>query len=348
MLFLLGHALEPYFGPFRLLTAYSFLIVGGTSVAFLSTLFLLPRFFPGLPTDRGRNFAVASAAAVGKPTGAGVVFVTLFALISVIFVPWDINQLLILALTVGAMVSGFLDDRSEHPWNEYLKGGLDLAISVAAAFLLYGQSSHIWLPFTTQTMDVSIWLFVPLATVLIWASINSTNCTDGVDGLSSTLVIVALLSLAAFLYLIVGDVEMSEYLLLPFYVDAADWAVMAFVLVGTLAGYLWHNAHPSKVLMGDAGSRALGFFTGVLVVVSGNPFMILTVSTVVLVNGGTGLLKVALLRFAKVRIFHDVRFPLHDHFRHAKGWSNSQVLLRFALIQILLIMVLLGMFIKVR
>lgn len=348
MLFLLGHSLEPYFGPFRLFTSHLFLIVSGTSISFIATLVLLPRFFGGLPRDRGRSFAVASAAAVGKPTGAGVIFITLFALTSVLVVPWDIRQLSVLALTVTAMVTGYLDDRSDEPWSEYIKGLLDLGISVAAAFLLYNDGNHIWLPFTAHEFDVSIIVFVPLATLLIWISINSTNCTDGVDGLSSTLVLLALLSLAAFLYLIIGIDYIAEYLLLPFYPDSASWAIMTFVLVGTLAAYLWHNAHPSTVLMGDAGSRALGFFIGVLVILSGNPFVILIVATVMLVNGGTGLLKVALLRFAKVRILHHIRFPLHDYFRHEKGWSNSQVLIRFALIQILLIIVLFGLFIKVR
>jgi phospho-N-acetylmuramoyl-pentapeptide-transferase len=348
MLFFLGQSLEPYFGPFRLLTSHLFLIVAGTSLSFVATLVLLPRFFDALPRDRGRSFAVASAASVGKPTGAGVVFITLYALISVLVVPWDFRQLMVLALTVAAMVSGYLDDRSDEPWNEYLKGFLDLGISVAAAFLLYEDGKHIWLPFTAREFDVSIFVFVPLATVLIWASINSTNCTDGVDGLSSTLLLLALISLAAFLYLIIGIDYIAEYLLLPFYPNSASWAIMTFVLVGALAAYLWHNAHPSTVLMGDAGSRALGFFLGVLVILSGNPFVIVIVATVMLVNGGTGLLKVALLRFAKIRIFHNVRFPLHDYFRHEKGWSNSQVLIRFALIQILLVIVLFGLFIKVR
>lgn len=123
---------------------------------------------------------------------------------------------------------------------------------------------------------------------------------------------------------------------------------MVFTLVGSLAGYLWYNAYPSVVLMGDAGSRAIGFFIGVCIILTGNPFMILLSSTVILVNGGTGLLKVALLRFAKIRILRSIRFPLHDHFRHVQNWSNSQVLVRFALVQILIGIVMFGVFIKVR
>jgi phospho-N-acetylmuramoyl-pentapeptide-transferase len=348
MLFLIGQALEPLFGPFRLLTSRLFLIVAGTTASFVLSFVLIPRAFPRLPSDRGRTFAVDGHVAKGKPTGAGIVFVSVFTLVSILVVPFGWRQLAILGLSYLAMLSGFFDDKSENPWSEYTKGAIDLGISLAAAFLLYDSQGVVWLPFAASPIHVSIFAYVPVATVLIWLSINSTNCTDGVDGLSSTLVLIALISLGAFLYLIVGDIEVSQYLLVPHYPAAASWAIMLLTLVGALAAYLWYNAYPSIVLMGDAGSRALGFIIGVAILLTGNPFMILLSSTVIVVNGGTGLLKVALLRFAKIRIFHTIRFPLHDHFRHTKNWSNSQVLIRFALIQILIVIVLFGIFIKVR
>lgn len=286
--------------------------------------------------------------AKGKPTGAGIVFILVFALVSLLMVPLGWRQVGVVALVVGAMLTGYLDDRSERSWSEYLKGALDLAISAGAAILLYGPNHLIWFPFVSAQVEVTIWVFVPIATILIWTSINSTNCTDGVDGLSSTLVLLALLSIGAFLYVIVGNTEISTYLLVPYYEGSQDWAIMVFTMVGALAGYLWYNAHPSVVLMGDAGSRALGFFIGVGIILTGNPFMILLTSAVILINGGTGLLKVALLRFARIRIFRSIRFPLHDHFRHTRNWSNTQVLVRFALIQILVVIATFGIFLKIR
>jgi phospho-N-acetylmuramoyl-pentapeptide-transferase len=348
MLYILGQQLEAVFGPFRLLTSRFFLIVGGTSIAFVLAFILIPRSFPWLPVDRGRGFAVDGHVAKGKPTGAGIVFILVFALVAVLIVPFGWRQLAIIALVCAAMLAGYLDDRSERPWSEYLKGLLDLLISAAAAALLYGPNHLIWFPFVATQVEVSFWVFVPIATVLIWVSINSTNCTDGVDGLSSTLVLLALLSIGAFLYVIVGNTEISSYLLVPYYDGSQDWAIMVFTMVGALAGYLWYNAHPSIVLMGDAGSRALGFFIGVGIILTGNPFMILLTSAVILINGGTGLLKVALLRFARIRIFHSIRFPLHDHFRHTRNWSNTQVLVRFALIQILVVIATFGIFLKIR
>ncbi len=113
-------------------------------------------------------------------------------------------------------------------------------------------------------------------------------------------------------------------------------------------GYLWHNAFPSKVLMGDAGSRALGFYIGVCVIVSGNPFLILATSSIILVNGGMGLLKVFLLRFFKIHIFEKIRFPLHDHMRKTRLWSPTQVLVKFMILQILITIAMIGLMFKVR
>jgi phospho-N-acetylmuramoyl-pentapeptide-transferase len=85
-----------------------------------------------------------------------------------------------------------------------------------------------------------------------------------------------------------------------------------------------------------------------LVLACGNPFLIVVVAGVVLVNGATGLLKVALLRFFKIGIFKNVRYPLHDHVRHNKGWSNTQVLVRFILLQAVVTPILLVLLLKIR
>ncbi|MFP4509494.1 MAG: phospho-N-acetylmuramoyl-pentapeptide-transferase [Spirochaetaceae bacterium] len=348
MLYQLGQMLTPVFGPFRLLTSYMFLITAGVTIAFFLTLFLLPKSVRLLPRDRGKEYAVQGSVGKGKPTGSGLAFISVFVVVSVLVVPFNMQQFSVIALTYVAMLTGFFDDRSERAWSEYVKAVLDLGIALVAAFVLIGSRSRIWLPFFAGEFTVPVVPFMILAVGILWLSINSTNCTDGVDGLSSTLAILGLLSIGIFLYFVAGHSEISEYLLIPHYPDAANWSVMTFVLVGCLSGYLWYNAYPSEIMMGDAGSRAVGFFLGVTVLIARNPFLILIVSTVILVNGGTGLVKVTLLRFFNIRILHSVRFPLHDHFRNMKEWSNTQVLVRFSLIQILLIIVLFGMFLKVR
>ncbi len=269
--------------------------------------------------------------------------------IQLLLLPLSLYVLGILVLTFLAMLSGYFDDRSVDSWGEYKKAFLDIVLALGASALLCEmQNVQIWLPFTTTIFSVPPIVFIPFGSILIWTSINCTNCSDGVDGLSGTLSVLAFATLGSILYFVVGHKDVSTYLLLPHYQDGAVWGMMAFSMVGCILGYLWYNANPSVLLMGDAGSRALGFLLGVFVIKSGNPFMILIVSAVLLVNGGTGLVKVALLRFLKLSLFRTIRFPLHDHVRHNKAWSNAQVLVRFSLIQVMIMIVLLVALLKIR
>lgn len=354
MLYYLGGLLKEYFGPARLLQSYAVLIVFVLYTAFVMTEGLLPKFYKFLPRDRGREFTLSKEAAKGKPTGSGVVFISFFVLLCVIFIPLDFLQAGALALTWFMMLTGYLDDRSTGGWGEYRKALLDLILCLAASFLLAhfmadaDGSLSFWLPFTSGTVKVPAWLYVLISTVMLWASVNTTNCTDGVDGLSSSLVLVALFTLAICFYIVFGHVNTSSYLLVPHLDSGASWGLMTFCLAGILMGYLWHNAFPSSVLMGDAGSRALGFYIGFCVMVSGNPFMFLVTSTIIFVNGGMGLLKVFLKRFFHISIFTNIRFPLHDHYRKNHGWSPTQVLIKFLIMQLLITMGFLGIFFKIR
>lgn len=341
--------LQQYFGPLRLLQSNTILIIIALYSGFIATALLIPKSFGQLPKDRGKEFSFGGNVAMGKPTGAGLVFITIFLFICLLITPMNNSQLAVLLLTWLVMLTGFLDDKSENPWGELKKGILDLLLSVATAFVLYYMRDGLfWLPFVSGTINCHPAIYIIVTTFILWISINTTNCSDGVDGLSGTLVLIALIFLGALFYFVQGHIEISEYLLVPHLQDGAQWAIIVFALCGCLMGYLWHNAFPSKCLMGDAGSRALGYILGVCVMVSGNPFLILMTSTVLLVNGGTGLVKVALLRFFKIKIFSNVRFPLHDHMRKTLQWSPTQILLKFVIIQILVSLAMLGIIFKVR
>ena len=344
----LGKLLTPIFGPFRLFNSYLFLASIGAGLATLGTWYLLPKLWNLLPRDRGRIHAVNSEQAKGKPVAAGVIFVPIFAVVALLVLPFNWRYAAIVGCVVLSMAEGYLDDRS-HGLSEYVLGAMDLGISFLAALVLcQGHSFRIWLPLVKTPLMLPPWAFVPMGTLVLWLMINATNCTDGVDGLSASLSILAFIYLGGILYGVVGHQDISRYLLVPHYAEAANWALLAFVMVGSLTGYLWYNSLPSTVLMGDAGSRPMGFLLGLLVLATGNPFLIFVVTGIVLVNGATGLLKVALLRFFKISIFKTVRYPLHDHVRHALGWSNTQVLVRFVLLQAIGTPILLVLLFKVR
>ena len=349
MLYYLGQILSDVVGPFRLLASYVFLAGLGTALGAMATWWLLPKLWYWLPRDTGREYAIDAEKSIGKPISAGVIFIPLFIVLCLLVVPFDWRFAGILGCLFIAMLVGYLDDRSPEGWSEYRLGAVDLIIAILASVIICQlQPYTLWLPLTKDPIVIGPPLFILGSTILIWVSINATNCTDGVDGLSATLSGMGILFLGAILYGIVGHADVSAYLLVPHYTDGADWAIMAFVMVGCLAGYLWHNSYPSAVMMGDAGSRPIGLLLGVLVLACGNPFLILVVAFMVLVNGATGMIKVALLRFFKIGIFGQIRYPLHDHVRHNMGWSNTQVLVRFMLLQAVGTPILLILLLKIR
>ncbi len=346
----LGQVLTPIYGPFRLFNSYLFLAGLGAALGAMATVLLLPRFWKWLPRDNGRIHAVDGLNAKGKPCSAGVIFIAILVLVCILVILFIWQIIGILARLMLAMLEGHLDDMNKNGGiNEYVLGAVDLGISLMAALILSGfEDKVIWLPLIKTPVTLSLWVYVPLATGILWTMINATNCTDGVDGLSASLSILAFIYLGGILYVIVGHTGISQYLLVPHYIDGADWALIAFAMVGCLGGYLWHNSLPSSVLMGDAGSRPMGLLLGLLAMISGNPFLVFVVTGVVLLNGATGLLKVALLRFFNISTFKNIRYPLHDHARHNLDWSDTQVLVRFVLLQAVGTPLLLVLLFKVR
>lgn len=373
MLYWIAPYLTRLWGPFRLFSSHLILLAAGTLLGGLMIWYFLPKLWRWLPTDQGKKLAAdGGAKSKGKPTGAGMLMSLLLLPVILLFVPfgrWEIGTVVFLYLS---MIFGYLDDRSRLPWGECKKGVLDLVVALGAAYCLYkGHGSLVWLPFFKHAVEVPVYLYLPGAAALLWITMNATNCSDGVDGLAGALTLLSLFALAGLLYGVVGYKPIAEYLLIPHNPDGARWAIFAATMAGSLGGYLWYNAEPSKVLMGDAGSRLLGMLVGVAVLVAGNPFLIFVVSPVVLANGGTGLIKLILLRIFRrigfdvrptkdltsedaskqhvmIKMLHSVRFPLHDHCRKNMRWSNAQVLMRFVLIQSFLTPLLFVILVKIR
>lgn len=373
MLYLLAPYLEALWGPFRLFRSHAVLLAIGTLLAAFAVVALLLRTCSLLPSDRGKAILGKDGMkSCGKPTGAGLCVTLLILPIVLLVMPLTVSELGVLVFLYMAMTFGYLDDRSVVPWGQLKKGLFDVFVSLGVAFFLWaGHGGDVWLPFVKGVWTIPSWIYVPGAGFMLFVVMNATNCSDGVDGLAGTLSLIALVSLAALLYLVVGYAPVARYLLIPANPFAARWAILLMTVAGGFAGYLWWNAEPSRVLMGDAGSRFLGLVLGAGVLVTGNPFLILAFAPVLLVNGGGGLVKILLLRlFGKlgfevrpacqlepdeeerkivlVKALQKVRFPLHDHCKRIRGWSNAQVLMRFTLIQAFLMPLLFLMMVKIR
>lgn len=292
----------------------------GIMAAFLFTCLFINLFYSKLPTDQGRDFAHDGKLSAGKPRGAGFVFIVVFIGVSILFGKVETENIIYLILVFAAMLTGFLDDCSKAPWGEYKKGILDLAIAVMLAITVINfNGTTIKLISLDMTITLPPVLYGILAVILVWVSINVTNCADGVDGLSGTLTITTLMTL---------------YVVMELINVATDFSYNILLFVVCILGYLWFNATPSKLMMGDAGSRAMGLFIAIAALKSGSPVLYIPAAIVLILDGGLGLVKVALLRFLKIHILKNTRTPLHDHVRKVKGWSNTQAVFRFVIIQI--------------
>ena len=302
-------------------TYRAILALAGILFAFSATVYCTHKLQNVLPKDGGREFAHDGKLSAGKPRGAGIIFVLCYVCAAFVFVPISAELSIYLILMVICMMTGFLDDASKMPWGEYKKGFLDLcvAVMVAGTYLKY-NSNVIELSLLHVSITIPPILFAILTVILVWVSVNVTNCADGVDGLSGTLTITTLMSMYA-AYRILGVEGENSYLILLFVV--------------CILGYLWYNATPSKLMMGDAGSRSMGLFIAIAVLKTGSPLLYIPFALVLILDGGLGLVKVALLRFLKIHILKNTRTPLHDHVRKIWGWSNTQCVFRFAIIQIM-------------
>ncbi len=280
-----------------------------------------------LPRDGGRAYAINGKLSAGKPRGAGIIFILTFVLSCLIFIPVNAERIIYLILVLAAMLTGYLDDSSKTPWGELKKGILDfiIALMVALTFLNFNESV-ISIPFTDMMVSIPPVVFGILAIILVWASINVTNCTDGVDGLCGTVSAVTLMSI--FGIMLIFDCEIYT-------------RHMILLMVVSILGYLWFNASPSRLLMGDAGSRAIGLFIAIAILKTGSPLLYLIVAIVLIIDGGLGLIKLTLIRVLKINVMKNLRTPIHDHMRKNCGWSDAQVVFRFAIIQIMISVALL-------
>ena len=284
-------------------------------LAFALTALMDSLFHDKLPHDHGRAFAVNGELSKGKARGSGLIFVLCIALVTLAVVPFRTEYVIYTILLIASMFSGYFDDAAETAWNEYKKGIIDFVIALVAG-ITYLNFNSTTVNFLNWSFSIPYPLYLALIIILIWASINVVNCTDGVDGLSASLAVV---SIGTFL-LAYGE-ELGEY------------ATAAIVFIGALLAYLWSNAKPSSLLMGDAGSRAMGFFLAILALKSTHPFSFLLAALVFIVDGSLGIIKISLKRFLHISILKNTRTPLHDHVRKNKGWSDEQVVARWLILQ---------------
>jgi phospho-N-acetylmuramoyl-pentapeptide-transferase len=184
-------------------------------------------------------------------------------------------------------------------------------------------------------------LYVPWVTFILTGYSNAVNLTDGLDGLSAGLVAIAVLTLGLFAYLI-GRVDTSAYLQLFYLRGAGELTVFCAAVVGACIGFLWFNAHPAQVFMGDTGSLALGGAVGAIAILLKSEFLLLIVGFVFVAETMSVILQRGMFKYRRKRFGleyaqkHRVfkRAPLHHHFE-LSGWPETQVVVRFWIVGVL-------------
>ena len=281
----------------------------GGVLTFLA-LFFMPFGKTLLGHDRGRKYVEGSEVNIGKPTGVGIYFSLVFVLCVCALTTLGTGMYLIMLLTFLMAFIGFLDDRSRSPWGEYSKGALDFIIAIIGSIIFVRFfGNELYLSFMDKSFILNPILYVFLAVILIVVSINATNATDGVDGLSGTITIFTLITLMISAN-IHGLLDLSK-------------ALPGITLIVVVLVYLCFNHYPSKMLMGDAGSRALGFFIAFYFMYLKLPLAYLIVGLPFLIDGGLSILKITIGRLThkKIIILPNVITPIHDHLKKKLGFT---------------------------
>ncbi|MCC8192258.1 MAG: phospho-N-acetylmuramoyl-pentapeptide-transferase [Ruminococcus sp.] len=308
---------------------YGLFILCGFFIPFLSI-----RVFKNiLPRDKGRDFALNGKLSEGKPRGAGLLMFTSFVITVALFVPLTTELIIYIAFIYLEMLSGYLDDSAAIPWGRVKKGLIDLVVSVgiSATYCVYNEPTVklalVGVSFTLPTV-----VYIVLGAALVWGSINVTNCSDGVDGLCGSL---SIISLATVFILMQNMINLGE--------EADDFRLIILSAILMLIAYLWYNTSPSVMLMGDAGSRALGVLIALSAMKLGSPLLFLIFAFMLIIDGGLSLLKISCIKFLKMKNFmKNIRTPIHDHMRKNNSWSDTQVVTRFSIVQGVISLALIG------
>ena len=285
---------------------------------FGAVILSLKLFKSKLPVDGGRDFAFNGKLSKGKQRGAGIVFICVFIISSLLFIKPSIELGMYYAVIFLGMLSGYLDDASKVPWGEYKKGAIDLVICLLTSGAFVWKNPDLLSLFGFK---LPWYVFLVGSTVFLWMMINATNCSDGIDGFCGSLSV----NSTIFIAIACAALGMSS-----------EITALSVIMIFAIIAYLWYNAEPSTMMMGDAGSRAIGLFLGIIVLKSGNILLAIPFCFILLLDGLIGIFKVSVTRFLKIKILKNIRTPLHDHFRKNKSWSNSQTIYRLNIIQALI------------
>jgi phospho-N-acetylmuramoyl-pentapeptide-transferase len=282
----------------------------------------------------------------GTPTMGGILILFSIFLSSVLWGNLSNHYVSILLLTLLLFgFIGFIDDylmqvkKRNMGFTARGKFTIQVIFGLVIGFLIYKSpdfTTTLTLPFLKNfSPDLGIY-YIPFACLVIVGTSNAVNLTDGLDGLAIGPYIVASVTYMFFAY-VAGHTQFADYLHVRHIVSAGEITVICGILAGAGLGFLWFNAHPAQVFMGDAGSIPLGAILGTVAVMTKQEILLLIVGGLFVMEAMSVILQVSYFKLTKgKRIFRMA--PLHHHFE-LKGWHESKVIVRFWIIAIVLALI---------
>ncbi len=279
----------------------------------------------------------------GTPTMGGVLII--FSLVVSCLLWGDLRNIylwLVLFVFVGFGLVGFIDDmvkirgkknKGISPLAKALGQIFVSSIAVIALVLQPDFTTTLAVPFFKQLSPDLGWWYIPFGVIIMVGASNGVNLTDGLDGLAIGPTIVAAAVLSVFIY-VTGNIKFSEYLLIQYIPGMGEITVFSAALVGAGLGFLWYNAYPAQVFMGDVGSLALGGALGFLAMLCKQELLLVLLGGLFVVETLSVILQVGYFKWSGgKRIFRMA--PLHHHFE-LKGVPESKIIIRFWITSVLL------------
>ncbi len=352
MLFHLLYPFRDVFGGFNVVRYITFRTIWAALFALIITWLLGPWFIRKMRELQMGQYIrelgpESHKAKAGTPTMGGVLILLAVTVSTLLWGRLDNFYLwLCLLVTLGCGAIGFVDDyrKAVQKRNEGgLPGKVKLVLlgllSLAAAVALYlhpGYSTQLSLPFIKYVVPDLGWGYVVLAVFILVGTANAVNLTDGLDGLAAGPVLIAAATFLALSY-VSGNIKAATYLQIQYVPGVGEISVFLGAVVGAVMGFLWYNAYPAQVFMGDTGSLALGGALGAVALCTKHEILLALVGGIFVVEAVSVILQVGFFKATHgKRIFRMA--PLHHHFE-LLGWAEPKVIVRFWIIAVVLALI---------
>jgi len=283
----------------------------------------------------------------GTPTMGGALILVAIAISTLLWADLENRYVwVVLIVTLGHGVIGFVDD-----YRKVMQGNSDglsakaklfwqSLIALAAGVFVYmtaevAAETQFIVPFFKDVMIEMGWAYIIVAYLVIVGSSNAVNLTDGLDGLAIMPTVMVAAALGIFAYLS-GNIKFAEYLAIPYLPESGELIVFCAALVGAGLGFLWFNAYPAMVFMGDVGALALGAALGVLALLVRQEIVLMIMGGVFVVETISVIIQVASFKMRGKRVF--LMAPIHHHYE-LKGWPEPRIIVRFWIITFILVLI---------